>query len=267
MVFIAKNNLEEAVRYLRKSLEMAPENAEAYFNLGVAMYRQGNKPEAVKCWSRSVELKPDDQEAHYNLALVLDEQRDIDGAIAHYRRTVQLKPDHCLAAAWGSPYVPRGHSRKACRTCPRRWTSIRAIRRYATTSRSLSFAQAPRPGHRPSAADRAARTPLYGRAFVPRGKLRRNASDRQSPRRPGAGIEDCQVGRERTLVGRIDETDPTLPAGQTCGPQRRIGSSPSLSRIEANAESFELWVASPRPLALTMVLPRQIRHRQAQDSA
>ena len=158
VVFIAKNNLEEAVRYLRRSLEIAPENAEAYFNLGVAMYRQGNKPEAVKCWSRSVELKPDDQEAHYNLALVLDEQHDIDGAIAalSQNRATQAGPLPGACRPGDRPVyqgcvpgrrvalVPGGGSRSG---------------QYDDTLQPRDHprsAPAARPGHSPSAADRAA---------------------------------------------------------------------------------------------------------------
>ena len=95
-VLIAKNRLNEAVDHLRRSLEIAP-NAEAYFNLGVALSRRGDRQEAIKCWSRTVELKPDDHDAHYSLADALEEQKDLDRAIEHYRRTVQIKPDHLLA--------------------------------------------------------------------------------------------------------------------------------------------------------------------------
>ena len=73
-VLIAENQLEEGIRHLRRALELAPDMHEAYFNLGVAEFRRGNKPEALKCWLRTVELKPQNYEAHYNLALLLDEQ-------------------------------------------------------------------------------------------------------------------------------------------------------------------------------------------------
>ena len=91
--------LEEGIGHLRKALELAPDSAEAYFDLGVAEFRRGNKPEAMKCWSRAAELNPDNYEAHHNLAVALEEQGNVDQAIEHYRKAAQLKPDDAMAQA------------------------------------------------------------------------------------------------------------------------------------------------------------------------
>jgi tetratricopeptide (TPR) repeat protein len=98
-VLVAANRLEEGIRHLRQALELSPDVHEAYFNLGLAEFRRGNKPEALKCWLRMTELDPHSYEAHHNVAALLEEQGNLDQAVEHYRQAARLKPDDCLAQA------------------------------------------------------------------------------------------------------------------------------------------------------------------------
>jgi tetratricopeptide (TPR) repeat protein len=98
---LVANRLEEGVRHLRQALELDPNNAGAYFTLGVAAARRGDRQEAMRCWSRAVALNPQNVEAHHNLAIALDEQGHPDQAIEHYRKALQLKPDAMTQAQLG----------------------------------------------------------------------------------------------------------------------------------------------------------------------
>jgi tetratricopeptide (TPR) repeat protein len=49
---------------------------------------------AVACFKRAAAAGPKDADAHYNLGLALQETGNLAGAIASYRRVVELEPRH-----------------------------------------------------------------------------------------------------------------------------------------------------------------------------
>lgn len=63
------NYLQEALRVLIKSRELAPTDPKISFNLGVLLGQTGNLPEGIKMLEKTVELKPDYRDAYYTLGL------------------------------------------------------------------------------------------------------------------------------------------------------------------------------------------------------
>ncbi len=82
----------EAASAFRQALAIDPDNAEAYFRLGLAMRDQQLLDEAAGCYGRAIALRPDYIEAHNNLGSVLQMQGKTDEALACYRRAVRLGP-------------------------------------------------------------------------------------------------------------------------------------------------------------------------------
>ena len=53
--------------------------------------------DAVAAYRKAIELKSDDAEAYYNLGIALDDQKKLDEAVAAYRKAIELKPDYAKA--------------------------------------------------------------------------------------------------------------------------------------------------------------------------
>ena len=76
----------------RKVLQILPDSAEAYANLGLLLDRQGIAGDAEVYYRRSIELNPAYSETHLNLgALLANKKRFIEAEVA-YRHAIELKP-------------------------------------------------------------------------------------------------------------------------------------------------------------------------------
>lgn len=65
-------------------------------NFGEMCRRLGRLDEAIAAGKRAVQLTPEDADAHYNLGLALAEQKEYNAAISYYRCALALKPDYGL---------------------------------------------------------------------------------------------------------------------------------------------------------------------------
>lgn len=82
----------EAIEAYETALEIEPEYADAYCNLGAVRYNQGQRAEARRAFEACLGLEADHVEANFNLANVLEEQGEDDVALAHYRRALAADP-------------------------------------------------------------------------------------------------------------------------------------------------------------------------------
>lgn len=81
----------------RRVLELHPEKADVYNNLGIALHQQGNLDHAADAYGKAVALNPDLVEAHFNLGNVYQQQMQLAAAVDTYRKVIQLKPDYIQA--------------------------------------------------------------------------------------------------------------------------------------------------------------------------
>ena len=89
--------LGAAVASYRRALEIRPDYVEAHNNLGNALKDLGQISDAVACYRRALEIKPNSAETHNNLGSAMKALGQPDNAVASYRRALALKPDYAEA--------------------------------------------------------------------------------------------------------------------------------------------------------------------------
>src|SRR6516164_8071911 len=94
---MGQGKFDEAVAAYRQAIGIRPDLAEAYSNLGNALFAQGKLDEAVAAYRRAIGIKPDLAEAHSNLGGGLAAQGKLDEAVAAYRRAIGIRPDFAEA--------------------------------------------------------------------------------------------------------------------------------------------------------------------------
>jgi tetratricopeptide (TPR) repeat protein len=93
----AEEKFAEAEEAYRRALRLAPDYVEAQVNLGNVLAEQGRHAEAEACCRRVLEFVPDSADAHNNLGNALKEQERHDEAEASYRRALELNPHYADA--------------------------------------------------------------------------------------------------------------------------------------------------------------------------
>ena len=74
----------------RKAVEADPKYALAYFDLGNVLDETGRVQEAIKSYKTALLLAPTYADAHYNLALAFEKTRQLRKALIHWRAYVRL---------------------------------------------------------------------------------------------------------------------------------------------------------------------------------
>ena len=82
---------------MQKSVQLAPQDAEAHSNLGTTLQELDRLDEALASYNQAIALKPDFAEAHSNLGNTLKELGRLDEALASYTQAIALKPDYAIA--------------------------------------------------------------------------------------------------------------------------------------------------------------------------
>lgn len=81
-----------AIEAYETALEIEPDYADAYCNLGAVRYNQGQRAEARRAFESCLAREADHVEANFNLANVLEEAGDDRAALSHYRRALAADP-------------------------------------------------------------------------------------------------------------------------------------------------------------------------------
>jgi tetratricopeptide (TPR) repeat protein len=84
-------DLDDAADYLRRAVELAPDDADAWHDLGVALVHEGETAEAAEAFRRVVTLRPDDATALVDLGHTLYALGRRDDAIDCLSRAAELE--------------------------------------------------------------------------------------------------------------------------------------------------------------------------------
>ena len=81
---------KKAILYYKKTIELRPNDAHAYNNLGNAYKEIGNYNDAINAYNNAIKYKPDYSSAHYNLGIVYQKDNDFDTALKSYKKAARL---------------------------------------------------------------------------------------------------------------------------------------------------------------------------------
>jgi Flp pilus assembly protein TadD len=102
IAYIKTGNSKSAETALKKSLDINPENIEAYNQLGILYRRSGRLKEAAFIYESALKVAPDNTNIHWNLGILHDRYLpDARKALFHYQRYQQLTgSDNAQLQAW-----------------------------------------------------------------------------------------------------------------------------------------------------------------------
>ena len=81
---------KKAISYYKKTIELRPNDAHAYNNMGNAYKEIGNFDRAIECYDSAISLKPDYASAHYNLGIVYQKKDEFSTALESYKMAARL---------------------------------------------------------------------------------------------------------------------------------------------------------------------------------
>jgi protein O-GlcNAc transferase len=84
---------EAAVAALQEAARLAPNLAQIYVNLAVVYAAQGNAAAAIGHLRRAIELEPNHADAWFNLGNAFQLEQNLDQAIASYEQSLRLQPN------------------------------------------------------------------------------------------------------------------------------------------------------------------------------
>jgi len=97
IILTKQGKLEEAIVAYNKAISSQPDYADAYYNMGIVLKEQSKLEEAIVAYNKAISINPDYPEAYNNMGIVLKEQRKLDEAVVAYNKAISIKPDYAEA--------------------------------------------------------------------------------------------------------------------------------------------------------------------------
>ena len=94
---LQKNNLEDGIFLIEKSLIQESKQPNALNNLGVFLQKSNRTLEALDRYNRAIEIEPNYPEAYSNRGNALMDLRKFDEALESYNHAIRLRPDYAQA--------------------------------------------------------------------------------------------------------------------------------------------------------------------------
>ena len=80
----------DSISICQEILQLDPDYAKVYFNLGLVYEEQGDWDKAIAQHRKAIDLNSDDYMVHYNLARAYDAVKDGSKAIEHLRKAESI---------------------------------------------------------------------------------------------------------------------------------------------------------------------------------
>ncbi|MFB0566177.1 MAG: tetratricopeptide repeat protein [Candidatus Aminicenantaceae bacterium] len=91
LLYLNRGNVDEAIKYLKKSLALNPRNHIAYNFLGIAYSMKGELEESLKHFNKCLEINPRFTDAHNNLGMIYQQMGIIDRAEEEFLKAIADK--------------------------------------------------------------------------------------------------------------------------------------------------------------------------------
>ena len=118
---LGKRQWAEAVTYLRRAIELAPDNAFTRLNLGTALFQTGDSTGALEQFETAVTLSPGLAKAHYGIGIVMERlgsrPRGDRGVLGRCQRRAGLRRSAHESGGRAAP--KRSASRNRCPSTPK----------------------------------------------------------------------------------------------------------------------------------------------------
>ncbi|KAI1713615.1 glycosyl transferase family 41 domain-containing protein [Ditylenchus destructor] len=102
-IHFQQKNLDKSMQFSSMAIQVNPECAEAYSNLGNAYKERGQLADALEKYKLAVSLKPDFIDGYINLASALVSVGDLEQAVQAYITALQYNPDlYCVRSDLGN---------------------------------------------------------------------------------------------------------------------------------------------------------------------
>ena len=85
---------DQALKALKKVIELNPNYVDAYYNIGVVLNDQGKIDEAIEAYQKCISLFPNYPDTYVNMGLGLKSQGKVEKAIEAFITALSIKPDH-----------------------------------------------------------------------------------------------------------------------------------------------------------------------------
>ncbi|MEB3340189.1 tetratricopeptide repeat protein [Okeania sp.] len=90
---LENDEIEEAIAYFQKAIELNPFLANAYQNLGDISLKTKDFNGAINYYQKAIELKPDFWAVHHKLGKIFQERGELNLAISNFRLAIEINPN------------------------------------------------------------------------------------------------------------------------------------------------------------------------------
>jgi len=97
LIAFQKEDFDTAIIYFKRSIDLLPNNADFYCNLGEAYRKKKMFSEAVDCQEKALSIKPENVASYYNLGILYQTLKENEKAIENYQSCIKYQPDHIEA--------------------------------------------------------------------------------------------------------------------------------------------------------------------------
>lgn len=94
---IQEGNIEEAIKYYDKAIELDPEQSSFYYNRGLARQMKKEFERALEDYSTAIRLDKEFISAYLNRGLVMYQLEELEEAVQDYNRVLELDPENVTA--------------------------------------------------------------------------------------------------------------------------------------------------------------------------
>lgn len=106
-VLRARDTDENCAQMLEEALEVEPDNAYLWFNLGAVQWESGRRDDGFASMAKAVELFPERGPLRGHLARLLEEEGHLDEAEDHFRRLLAIEPRNPVVYFWLARFLSR----------------------------------------------------------------------------------------------------------------------------------------------------------------